>query len=111
MPFVEYAPHIIDMLRIIENKNLKDEYIKTILVYSNLYNESLDNNDLDEVNLSQRETEVLSLIAEGLKRHEAAAYLSISEGTLRTHLQHIYQKLGVSGKVEAIKTAKMHNII
>lgn len=111
MPFAENAQHIIDMLRIIENKNLKDEYIKKVLAYSNLYNENLNNSNFEKLNLSQKETEVLSLIAEGLKRRETATRLSISEGTVRTHLQHIYQKLGVSGKVEAIKIAKMHNII
>lgn len=111
MPFVENAPHIIDILRLIENKNTKDEYVKEVMEYSSLYTERLQINKIDVISLSQKEREVLLLIAEGLKREEVASQLLVSKGTVRTHLQNIYKKLGVSGKVAAIKSAKMHKII
>ncbi|HEY3504265.1 MAG TPA: response regulator transcription factor [Actinocatenispora sp.] len=55
--------------------------------------------------LSQRELEVLSLIAAGSTNREAAARLFISEATVKTHLLHIYAKLGVNDRAAAVATA------
>ena len=55
--------------------------------------------------LSQREFEVLELIAAGATNREAAARLFISEATVKTHLLHIYAKLGVSDRAAAVAEA------
>jgi ATP/maltotriose-dependent transcriptional regulator MalT len=55
--------------------------------------------------LSEREREVLALIAQGLTNREAAARLFISEATLKTHLVHIYDKLEVNDRAAAVATA------
>ena len=55
--------------------------------------------------LSQRETEVLELVARGATNREAAAKLFISEATVKTHLLHIYAKLGVSDRAAAVAEA------
>jgi DNA-binding NarL/FixJ family response regulator len=55
--------------------------------------------------LSQRELEVLSLIARGSTNREAAAHLFISEATVKTHLLHVYAKLGVNDRAAAVATA------
>jgi DNA-binding NarL/FixJ family response regulator len=52
--------------------------------------------------LSQREFEVLELVARGATNREAAAKLFISEATVKTHLLHIYAKLGVSDRAAAV---------
>ena len=52
--------------------------------------------------LSQREVEVLGLIARGCSNREAAARLFISEATVKTHLLHIYAKLGVKDRAAAV---------
>jgi DNA-binding NarL/FixJ family response regulator len=52
--------------------------------------------------LSSRETEILQLIAKGVSNSEAAAMLEISKATIRTHLEHIYRKLEVTNRVEAV---------
>lgn len=52
--------------------------------------------------LSDRETEILQLIAKGVSNGEAARMLSISRATIRTHLEHIYEKLEVTNRVEAV---------
>lgn len=111
MPFVENAPHIINMLKIAANNNPNNEYIQKILLYSEQYMESLKNSRPAKVTLSPREIEVLSLLAEGLKREEIAERLGVSHGTVRTHIQNIFQKLEVSGKVAAIKTAQLNGLI
>ena len=55
--------------------------------------------------LSQRELEVLRLIARGTTNREAAAQLFISEATVKTHLLHIYAKLGVKDRAAAVAEA------
>ena len=51
--------------------------------------------------LSDREMEILALIAEGCPNKEIASKLFISSGTVRTHLMHIYEKLHVHCRTEA----------
>jgi DNA-binding NarL/FixJ family response regulator len=55
--------------------------------------------------LSQRELEVLTLIARGNSNREAAALLFISEATVKTHLLHAYAKLGVRDRAAAVAAA------
>jgi DNA-binding NarL/FixJ family response regulator len=52
--------------------------------------------------LSEREKEILQLIAKGVSNSEAARLLNVSKATIRTHLEHIYQKLEVTNRVEAV---------
>lgn len=106
LPFAEYAPNILDMIRCIAYSDSRDTYIQDVLRSCERYMESLKSVSKIELSLSAREIEILSLAAEGLKRDEIAGRLTISTGTVRTHLQNIYQKLGVSGKIAAIKKAR-----
>jgi DNA-binding NarL/FixJ family response regulator len=59
----------------------------------------------DSVLLSQRETEVLTLLAEGLAKKEIADRLDISTSTVVTHVGHIYEKLNASNAPSAINKA------
>lgn len=52
--------------------------------------------------LTKREEEILRLIAKGLSNSEVANVLGLSRATVRTHLEHIYQKLEVTNRVEAV---------
>jgi DNA-binding NarL/FixJ family response regulator len=52
--------------------------------------------------LSPREREILELIAKGLTNPEAAQALGLSRATVRTHLEHIYEKLEVTNRTEAV---------
>ncbi|NLS11188.1 response regulator transcription factor [Nesterenkonia sp. MY13] len=56
--------------------------------------------------LSARETEVLRLVADGATNNEIAARLHISDATVKSHLVHIYTKLGVSSRTAAVATAR-----
>ena len=58
--------------------------------------------------LSEREVEVLRLLATGLPNREIASILFISEATVKTHVEHIIQKLGVSDRVQAVVWAARH---
>jgi DNA-binding NarL/FixJ family response regulator len=55
--------------------------------------------------LSQRELEVLELVAAGTTNKEAAIRLFISEATVKTHLLHVYAKLGVTDRAAAVAEA------
>ncbi|SNT31053.1 DNA-binding response regulator, NarL/FixJ family, contains REC and HTH domains [Asanoa hainanensis] len=55
--------------------------------------------------LSQRELQVLELVAAGKNNREAAATLFISEATVKTHLLNIYAKLGVGDRAAAVAEA------
>ena len=55
--------------------------------------------------LSGREEEVLGLLADGLGTAEIAAKLYMSESTAKTHITHIYQKLGAANRAQALVTA------
>lgn len=111
MPFAENAPHLIEILESIVNADFKNEYLKRVLTACEQYMKSLKSNRVKKITLSGREVEVLSLAADGLKRDEIATRLMVSQGTVKTHLQNIYQKLEVSGKTTAIKIAQMHGLI
>ena len=56
--------------------------------------------------LSQREMEVLTLIAEGLSNDAIAEKLVLSLHTVKTHTRHIYNKLGVSKRTQAVAEAR-----
>ncbi|MGK5558448.1 helix-turn-helix domain-containing protein, partial [Actinomadura kijaniata] len=55
--------------------------------------------------LSPRELEVLDLVARGATNREAAAKLFVSEATVKTHLLHVYAKLGVNDRAAAVAAA------
>jgi len=55
--------------------------------------------------LTQREIELLPLIAEGLSNKEIAAKLHIAPVTVKKHLQNIYGKLNAKGRIKALSKA------
>jgi len=63
------------------------------------------------VPLTPRETEVLSLVAEGLSNAEVAARIGRTEGTVKVHLKNILQKLDASDRTEAVTTALRRGFI
>lgn len=61
--------------------------------------------------LTERELEILQIIAKGLSNNEAAKVLGLSKATIRTHLEHIYEKLDVTNRVEAVTEGIRQGII
>jgi DNA-binding NarL/FixJ family response regulator len=61
--------------------------------------------------LTQRESEVLQLVAHGLANKQIALELEISEHTVKYHISSIYGKLGVSNRIEAVKMGFQHGLI
>jgi DNA-binding NarL/FixJ family response regulator len=63
-----------------------------------------------QLGLSQRESQVLGLLVEGLSNRLIAAQLVVGEETVKTHLRSIYRKLGVNDRAHAIATVLRQGI-
>jgi DNA-binding NarL/FixJ family response regulator len=61
--------------------------------------------------LTPRETEIVRLVAQGLRNKELAQRLSITEGTVKIHLHNIYDKLGVDGRLELVLSAQQKGLV
>jgi ATP/maltotriose-dependent transcriptional regulator MalT len=55
--------------------------------------------------LTDRELQVLRLIAHGLTNRQISCILLISESTVENHIHHIYEKLGISNRAQAVAHA------
>ena len=58
-----------------------------------------------EMGLTERESEILSLLPEGLTNRELGSQLFVSENTIKTHLRSLYTKLGVRNRAQAASLA------
>ncbi len=63
------------------------------------------------VQLTPRELSTLRLIADGRSNKEIASELHISERTVKTHLGHLFDKLGVTSRTEAVKIATRRGLV
>ena len=61
--------------------------------------------------LSEREHEVLRLIAQGLSAPEIGQRIHLSTATVKTHLQHLYEKLGVSERAAAVAEGMRRGLV
>jgi two-component system nitrate/nitrite response regulator NarL len=61
--------------------------------------------------LSEREQEVLTLIAQGLSAPEIGERIHLSTATVKTHLQHLYEKLGVSERAAAVAEGMRRGLV
>ena len=89
--------------------------VETIVVEKEIFvrNDTflLNEQALNNLNLSKRELEVLQLMAEGLSNNEIAERLYVSLSTIKTHSRNLFDKLGVTRRTQAIDKAKKLFII
>lgn len=109
--FAEYAPDIIDMVRHNTAAFPSDQYIKEVYRACGQYMKALRQAEGSAGLLSARETEVLALMAEGLRRPEIAKRLDIMPGTVKIHIEHIYFKLEAKNKLDAVNKARELKIL
>lgn len=61
--------------------------------------------------LSEREIEIVRLVAKGFSNDELAERLHLSPDTIKAHLRHVYEKLGVESRVEAVTEAMRTGLV
>ena len=64
-----------------------------------------------ESQLTPREIQLVKMVAQGNRNKEIADKLFISEGTVKTHLHNIYDKLGVNGRLELMRFAHVNRLV
>ena len=71
----------------------------------------LNEQKLRELGLTQREHEILGLIAEGLSNREIGERLFVSENTVKTHSSRLFEKMSVSRRTQAVQKGKELGLI
>lgn len=89
---------------------------KTVVVEKEVYVTNnrdfvLNEKELDRLDLSKRELEVLQLMAQGLSNQEIAERLFVSLSTVKTHSTNLFEKLDVKRRTQAIEKAKRLSLI
>jgi DNA-binding CsgD family transcriptional regulator len=75
------------------------------------YDFTIDETELKKLNLSNREYEVLQLVAKGYSNAEIAESLFLSLSTVKTHVSNLFVKMNVKSRTKSIEKAKRLNII
>lgn len=73
--------------------------------------QSSNNSEVNNLNLSKREIEILELLKLGYDYNKSAEKLFISPFTVRKHIENIYRKLQVNNKIQAVQKALQNRII
>jgi DNA-binding NarL/FixJ family response regulator len=114
--FKTQSPEV--LIKAIEKVNYGEVWLERSMIANVLSNLSHNKNHVrknsDEENISQlsnREKEVIQLIAQGYKNKRISAQLCISETTVRHHLTSIYSKLGVSDRLELLIFAHRFGLV
>jgi LuxR family maltose regulon positive regulatory protein len=116
--FVRQGPEILELLQEIapglQNEPGLSEYVAAIIAEFSIPQEdhptSPRQNDFRTL-LTERELEVLELLAERLSIQEISARLFISSSTVQQHTHHIYRKLYVANKRQAVASAELLGIL
>lgn len=110
-PFIEMGKPIASLLREELNRQSTRAFARRVL--SNIqanHAQSTGDNYLVKP-LTNRERDILQLLAQRYNNKEIAAAMVVSPNTVRTHLVNIFQKLGVENRREAVAKAREHRLI
>ncbi len=111
-PFGENSANMLELLEYFKKLDGIDvDYLSSVRELCIRYKSVISTLYLSNNPLSSREIEILKLMSKGLSRSEIAQEITISIGTVRTHIQNIYIKLGVNKKSAALNKASKLNLI
>lgn len=107
--FMENAEELLPILKLVRDKAINPEYLKSLIVHCQHYQTGLNRirnkgeGDEELSLLTGREYEVLQLVKNGYKNGEIGKTLNIATVTVEKTLSNIYRKLDVKGRTEAVK--------
>jgi LuxR family maltose regulon positive regulatory protein len=105
--FIDVGPVMADMLKQSALADITPGYIRELLVEFPSQKSSINDAELQLVDpLSDRELELLHLIANGMSNQQVAEELVLTVGTVKWHLSNIYSKLGVNSRTQAVARAR-----
>jgi len=110
--FVDEGTPMATLLRHADSRGVASPYVRTLLGAfgdANLPNRAGDQSLVDP--LSERELEILRLLASGLSAPEIAETLVIAVGTARNHVKNIYGKLDAHNRVQAVERARRLRVL
>lgn len=96
------------LLRKVGSQGHSPEYVKQLLT---AFGETLAPRETVIDPLSERELDVLRLVAEGKTNADIASDLVIAHSTVKTHINRIYRKLSVSTRTQAVARARQLKIL
>jgi LuxR family maltose regulon positive regulatory protein len=108
--FIDAGQGLVPLLRQVAQEGIHPVFVGQILAGLQADQTPLASDALLDP-LSEREHEVLSLLVAGLTNPEIAEQLVVSVGTVKSHVHHIYSKLGVRNRAEAIACAAELNLL
>jgi LuxR family maltose regulon positive regulatory protein len=103
--FVSHGPPMTDLLRAAAKQGISRNYVRRLLAACGEHGDAPLGSSLIEP-LSERELDVLRLLATDLDGPDIARQLMVSVNTMRTHTKNIYAKLGVNSRRAAVRQAK-----
>jgi LuxR family maltose regulon positive regulatory protein len=109
--YADYGQVLVPKLLEAAQKGINPEYIQRILSCIHQDEDFKETAKGTVEKLSERELEVLRLIAVGLSNREIAEQLFLSPGTIKTHVHNICGKLGASNRTQAVMQARDLNIL
>jgi LuxR family maltose regulon positive regulatory protein len=111
-PFVELGPPMAGLLKRLAEKNIAAAYIGRLLAaFHATPPPTASDAQPPDVQLTNRELDILDLLAQRLQTKEVAEKLFISSETVNTHLKNLYRKLGVHNRRDAVTSARNLGII
>jgi LuxR family maltose regulon positive regulatory protein len=100
--FLDEGTAMLRLLRYAQERNVAPDYAASLLASAEADNRSAHPSD----SLSEREIEVLQLLASGATNQEVAERLVISLGTVKSHINHLMTKLDARNRTEAVARAR-----
>ena len=114
--FVDEGPALAQLLYEAIKHELSPEYVQRIIAaFPTVMPEPIAERSSQENEwiepLTDRELEILQLVAEGLSNQEVSKQLYLSANTVKTHLRNLYGKLGVNSRTQAVAKARGLGIV